>query len=189
MFCFENLGFVLLLGLMLFWYPKSSHQHFCSIQDRFPSIDIDRCHWWVCWPDASGENPPLAFFVLCKDSEHFKMHNFFGYNVPAGQMCFLFPPLPSPLTPRWGCRFALFSLVNKLKRCGLLCSLVFLISMTPVVAAGLLEHAQSGITAVIRCSDCKKVTSLLKSWTGLWVFLNGWSTNDSLVAEVAACRK
>lgn len=44
MFCFENLGFVLLLGLMLFWYPKSSHQHFCSIQDRFPSIDIGRCH-------------------------------------------------------------------------------------------------------------------------------------------------
>lgn len=65
-FCFENLGFVLLVGLMLFSYMKSNHHHFCSIQDRFPSIDTGKCHWWVCWLDASGENPPLAFSSCVK---------------------------------------------------------------------------------------------------------------------------
>lgn len=176
-FCFENLGFVLLLGLMLFWYTKSNHHHLCSIQDRFSSIGVGRCHWWVCWLDASGENPPLAFSSYVKTVSILEC-SFSGYIVPAGQ---IFCALPSPLTPCWGDRFALFSLVNILKRSGLLCSLVFLISMTFVVAAGLLEHAQFWITAVIRCSECK-VSSLLKSQTALWVFLNWWSTNISFVA-------
>lgn len=64
--CFENLSFALLLGAMLFWYTVSTHHHFCSIQDRFPSIDIGTCHWWVCWLDASRENPPLAFSSCVK---------------------------------------------------------------------------------------------------------------------------
>lgn len=47
----------------------------------------------------------------------------------------------------------------------------FVIFLTRAGAAGLLEHAKSLITAVIKQLDCEKVRSLLKNLTGLWVFL------------------
>lgn len=48
----------------------------------------------------------------------------------------------------------------------------FFIFLTCAGAAGLLERAQSLITAVVKCLDCEKVSLLLKNLTGLWIFLN-----------------
>lgn len=64
--CFEKLGFFLLLGLMLLRYPNSNHQHFCSTQDRFRSINISRCHWWVCWLRCKWRKPTPRLVAPCK---------------------------------------------------------------------------------------------------------------------------
>lgn len=111
MICFEKLGFFLFLGQMLLRYPKSNQQYFCSTQHGLPSINISRCHWCVCWLGHKWRKHTPRLIIPCKatgamahlcclglvllsETEHFRLYSFSGCFVPAGQIHFLFPPLP-----------------------------------------------------------------------------------------------
>lgn len=154
---------------MLLHYPKSKHQHVCSLQDGFPSVNISRCHWWVCWLGHKWKKPTPRSVVPCERTGAMADLCCLGLVLLSETVsilgCIIFPSvlcqlnkytlcsLPSLLAHCWGPRLALFTIfVNKMERGGLelfLCSFVFLIFLTCAGAAGLLEHAQSLITAVI----------------------------------------
>lgn len=68
-FCFENLGFVLLLGLMLFRYTKIISA--VSRRDFPPMTLVDVTGGFADLMLVEKTTP--CFFTLWKDSKHFKM--------------------------------------------------------------------------------------------------------------------
>lgn len=188
---------------MLLCYPK---HHFCCIQDGFSSINISRCHWWVCWLGCKWRKPTPCLVISCKATgamtDLCRLGLVLLSETVSTSGCIIFlsvlcqldkyslRSLLSLLTHCWGPRFAQF-LGIRWRGVGFVFLLLILFSHLLDLHWG---SWSSGACTVFKYSSyqvlgCEKVSSLLKNLTGPWVFLNRCSTNRSLVAEEATYRK